>query len=58
MSVPQTLVKRVRETVWQKTSTRHHFTPDKDLKCAGQFLLYANYTSEMDVQKVRRTLQA
>jgi len=57
-SVPQTLVKRVHETVKQNTSaTSVHSTPDKDPKCAGQFLFYANYASGRDAQKARDTLQ-
>ena len=31
-------------------------TPDKDPACAGQFLLYANYTSPRDAQRARDTI--
>jgi len=56
-SVPQTLVKRVHEAVQNTSATSVHSRPDKDPKCAGQFLFYANYASGRDAQKARGTLQ-
>jgi len=58
-SVPKNFVQRMTDTVWQNTSaTSVHSTPDKDPKCTGKFIFYANYKSGREAQKACSTLQA
>ena len=58
-SVPKTLLARVHDVIARETSLKSIVnSPDKDPKCAGQFLVFANYASGRDAVRARDALHA
>jgi hypothetical protein len=59
LSVPKTLLARVRDAINRETSTINITeSPDKVPTRAGQYLVYANYVSGRDALKAREILRA